>query len=94
MADSYIVLEFQLNVNTGAAQKLEGAVFYFCIYFSYMLYFFHICRDLSIVGQRNSLSCLSRYFVLSTSREPRKVTILCDRECYSFPGECEFIKRV
>lgn len=39
MADSYIVLEFQLNVNTGAAQKLEGAVFYLFIYFSYMLYF-------------------------------------------------------
>ena len=32
MAYSYIVLEFQLNMNTGAAQKLKSVVFYFFIY--------------------------------------------------------------
>lgn len=38
--------------------------------------------------------CLSRCFVVSTSKEQRKVTILYDGEWSRFPGECGFIKRM
>ena len=60
-------------------------LFYFM--FSYTWSYFY-------TRSKKSSKCLSRYCVLSTSKEQRKVTIWYDGKWHRFPGEGEFSQRM